>query len=135
MTSSKRVYTLICHTTIGTTIRRNNINFLCNPGHVTLWCMEVVPVVYARVGLCKVIHFACLIWSISKLKQPSSLWAVVRSVSGVHAISMTQTLCCIIDLLYSFITIAYQMYGNLLLHRSLSTKCDITLSQLVVNSG
>ncbi len=27
----------------------NAINFLYNPGHVTLWCLEVVPVVYARV--------------------------------------------------------------------------------------
>ncbi len=45
MTSRKRVDTLICHTTIG----RNSINFLYNPGHVTLCCLEVVPVVYARV--------------------------------------------------------------------------------------
>ncbi len=47
MTSGKRVDTLICHTTM----RKNAINFLYNPGHVTLWCLEVVPVVYARVIL------------------------------------------------------------------------------------
>ncbi len=28
---------------------RNAINFLYNPGRVTLWCLEVVLVVYARV--------------------------------------------------------------------------------------
>ncbi len=32
VTFSKRVDTLICHTTM----RRNSINFLYNPGHVTL---------------------------------------------------------------------------------------------------
>ncbi len=35
--------TLICHTTM----HRNAINVLNIPGHVTLWCLEVVPVVYA----------------------------------------------------------------------------------------
>ncbi len=45
MTSSKRVDTLICHTTMC----RHSINFLYNSCHVTLWCLEVVPVVYARV--------------------------------------------------------------------------------------
>ncbi len=35
VTSSKGVDTLICHTTM----RRNSINFLYNPGHVTLWCL------------------------------------------------------------------------------------------------
>ncbi len=34
---------LICHTTMC----RNSNNFLYNPGHVTLWCLEVVLVVYA----------------------------------------------------------------------------------------
>ncbi len=38
-------WTLICHTTM----RRNAINFLYNPGHVTRWCLEVVPEVNARV--------------------------------------------------------------------------------------
>ncbi len=42
VTSSKRVYTLICHNTM----HRNSINFQYNSGHVTLWCLEVVPVVY-----------------------------------------------------------------------------------------
>ncbi len=46
MTSSKWADTLICHTTM----RRNAINFLHNPGHMTLWCLEVVLVVYARVA-------------------------------------------------------------------------------------
>ncbi len=27
----------------------NAINFLYNPGHLTHWCLEVVPVVYAWV--------------------------------------------------------------------------------------
>ncbi len=27
----------------------NAINFLYNSGHVILWCLEVVPVVYTRV--------------------------------------------------------------------------------------
>ncbi len=45
VTSSKRVGTLLCHTTM----RRNSINFPYNPAHVTL-CLEVVPVVYARLG-------------------------------------------------------------------------------------
>ncbi len=31
-------------------MRRNSINFLYNPGHMTLWCFEVVPVFYARVA-------------------------------------------------------------------------------------
>ncbi len=44
VTSSKRVDTLICHTTM----RRNPINFLYNPGHVTLWSVEVGPVANAR---------------------------------------------------------------------------------------
>ncbi len=35
----------ICYTTMC----RNSINFLDNPGHVTLWWLEVVLVVYARV--------------------------------------------------------------------------------------
>ncbi len=46
MTSSKRADTLICHTTM----RRNPINFLYNPDHVTLWCMEVGPLANAREG-------------------------------------------------------------------------------------
>ncbi len=46
MTSSKPMDTLICQATM----RRNVINFLYNPGHVTLWCLEVVPVVYAWMG-------------------------------------------------------------------------------------
>ncbi len=41
--SSKQADTLICHTTM----RRNAINFLSIPGHMTLWCLEVVPVAYA----------------------------------------------------------------------------------------
>ncbi len=45
MTSSKQVDTPICHTIMC----RDPINFLYNPGHMTLWCLEVVPVVYARV--------------------------------------------------------------------------------------
>ncbi len=45
VTSSKQVHIHICHTTMC----RNFINFLYNPGHVTLWCLEVVLVVYARV--------------------------------------------------------------------------------------
>ncbi len=45
VTSSKRVDTLICHTTIC----RDSINFLYNPDHMTLWCLEVVPVFYAGV--------------------------------------------------------------------------------------
>ncbi len=32
-------------------MRRNAINVRYNPGHVTLWCIEVVPVVYAKVAL------------------------------------------------------------------------------------
>ncbi len=44
VTSSKRADTLICHTTM----RRNLINFLYNSGHVTLWCVEVGPVVNAQ---------------------------------------------------------------------------------------
>ncbi len=31
-------------------MRRNSIDFLYNPGHVTLWCLEVVPVANAREG-------------------------------------------------------------------------------------
>ncbi len=46
MTPSKRVDTLICHTTM----RRHSINFLYNPGHMTIWCLEVVLVVYAGVS-------------------------------------------------------------------------------------
>ncbi len=40
-------WTLICHTIMPT----NTINFLYNPGHVTLWCLEVVLVVYARASI------------------------------------------------------------------------------------
>ncbi len=47
MTSSKLADTLICHTTMC----RNPINFIIyNPGHVTLWCVEVVLVANAREG-------------------------------------------------------------------------------------
>ncbi len=45
VTSSKRVDTLICHTTM----RMHSINFLHNPGHVILQCLEVVLVANARV--------------------------------------------------------------------------------------
>ncbi len=45
VTSSKQVDTLIFHTTMC----RNFINFLYFPGHVTLWSLKVVQVVYARV--------------------------------------------------------------------------------------
>ncbi len=45
MISSKWVDTLICHTTMC----RNSINILYNPGHVTLWCLEVVPLEYSRI--------------------------------------------------------------------------------------
>ncbi len=31
-----------------TTMHRNSINILYNPSHVTLWCLEVVPVANAR---------------------------------------------------------------------------------------
>ncbi len=36
----------ICHTTI----HRNAINFISNPGHMTFLCFEVVLAVYARPG-------------------------------------------------------------------------------------
>ncbi len=42
--SSEGVDILICHTTVC----RNAINFQYNHGHVTLWCLEVVPLVYVR---------------------------------------------------------------------------------------
>ncbi len=45
VTSNNGVDTLICHTTLC----RNYINFLYNPSHVTLGCVEVGPMVYARV--------------------------------------------------------------------------------------
>ncbi len=45
VTSSKWVDTLIYHTTMC----RNSTNLLYNPGHMTIWCLEVVLVVYARV--------------------------------------------------------------------------------------
>ncbi len=41
---SKRENTLICHVTMC----RNTIDFGYNSGHVALWCLEVVPVLYAR---------------------------------------------------------------------------------------
>ncbi len=46
VTSSKQVDTLMCHTSM----HRNPINFLYNPGHVTLWCVEVGLVANAREG-------------------------------------------------------------------------------------
>ncbi len=46
VTSSKRAGTLICHTTMS----RDPIHFLYNPGHVTFWCLQVVPVVYATLA-------------------------------------------------------------------------------------
>ncbi len=46
LTSSKQVESLICR---HTTMRGNAINFLYKPDHVTLWCLGVVSVVYARV--------------------------------------------------------------------------------------
>ncbi len=54
-------WTFVCHTTMC----RNTINFLCSPGNMTLWCVEVVPVVYARVDLylyfkVTCIHLECL---------------------------------------------------------------------------
>ncbi len=45
VTSSQRVDTFIYHTIMS----RNSINFLYNLEHMTLWCLEVVAVVYARV--------------------------------------------------------------------------------------
>ncbi len=46
VTSSKQADTLICHTTL----RMNPVNFLYNPGHMTLWCVEVGSVANAREG-------------------------------------------------------------------------------------
>ncbi len=46
VTSSMQADTLICHATM----RRNSINFLYNPGHVTLWCVKVGLVANARDG-------------------------------------------------------------------------------------
>ncbi len=45
--------TLICHTTMC----RNSIKFLYSPGHVTLWCLEVVPVANPREGI-DAVHLA-----------------------------------------------------------------------------
>ncbi len=39
MTSSKRTDTLLCNATM----RKNTFNFLYIPGHVTLWCLEIIP--------------------------------------------------------------------------------------------
>ncbi len=46
VTSSKGADTLICHTTM----RRNHINGLYNPDHVSLYCVEVSLVANARQG-------------------------------------------------------------------------------------
>ncbi len=43
MTSSNLADTLVCHTTK----RRDSIYFLYISGHMTLWCLKVVPVAYA----------------------------------------------------------------------------------------
>ncbi len=43
VTSINWADTFICHTTV----HRNVINVLYIPGHVMLWCVKVVPVVYA----------------------------------------------------------------------------------------
>ncbi len=43
LTSSKRADTLICHTTM----RRGPRHFLYNPGHMPLWWLQVVPVLYS----------------------------------------------------------------------------------------
>ncbi len=50
---------------------RNFNNFLNNPGHVTLWCLEVIPVVYARVVICYV-------------KGPSINVRFLTSVQTIH---------------------------------------------------
>ncbi len=44
VTSSKWADTLICHTTMC----RNPVSFLYNPGDMTLWCVEVSPVANAK---------------------------------------------------------------------------------------
>ncbi len=48
--SSRDLQQVSGHSYAHTTMHRNSINFLYNPGHVTLLCLEVVPVLYARVG-------------------------------------------------------------------------------------
>ncbi len=77
-------WTLICHTTM----RRNTINCLYSPGHMNLWCLEVVPVVYAKIArhsdifnlgniLLKMMQYACvvdrLVWqSVMKINMSNS---------------------------------------------------------------
>ncbi len=59
---SKRENTLICHTTM----HRNTIDFGYNSSYVALWCLEAVPVVYARVftyaeRVHKMMQYACAV--------------------------------------------------------------------------
>ncbi len=51
-------WTLICHTTMC----RNTINVLYSPRYVNLWCLEVVPVVYAWLGRSSTGEISCLKW-------------------------------------------------------------------------
>ncbi len=81
--SSKRVDTLICHTTM----HRNSINFLYNLGHVTFRCLEVVPVVYARVPKYSTPLTCCwLVITQPPRGQPLKCTRVWQSMTGTDVI-------------------------------------------------
>ncbi len=95
MTSSKPVDTLTCHTTM----HGNAINFLYNPGYVTLLCLEVVPVVFGRVKYMYT-TFTFQMWNVtgcqngrtSLLTQQIAkpvMWLYIHVIQGLHLKTMT----------------------------------------------
>ncbi len=88
MTSSKRVDTLICHTTM----HCHSINFLYNPGHLILCCLEIVPMANAREGSMQEhdwarviqydkIYFKCVIHGLINLTNILMVYTIISRPS------------------------------------------------------
>ncbi len=89
VTSSKREDTLICHTTM----RGNPINFLYNPGHVTLWCVKVGLVANPREGSTQEHNWAmvCRMYSVCQLGTTYR----AHSLPNIH-VTLIHWLCTLV---------------------------------------
>ncbi len=113
VTSSKGVGTLICHTIM----RRNSINLLYNPGHMTLRYLEVVPV-YARVTQCNI---DCLLFTGSPCYSVSYYYSI-SNMTLLYSYSLCD-FSCDMTLLYSYSLCDFSCDMTLLYSYSL---CDFS---------
>ncbi len=64
------------------TMSRNAINVLYNPDHITLWCLEIGPVVYARVPI---------VWSFENNHwKCSSMWSLKMKFNVTDVIHQSE---------------------------------------------